>query len=92
MFTFFTPIFSFNLAAYLIQNSRLGFIEEKLGILGTYQPFLTRKRFQKINEDFLTELSKPRSDKYSYQHKPDKRFHKMLKEKNGDLHGHEKTF
>ena len=81
MLTLFTPILSFNLAAYFIQNNQLEFIEEKLRALGTHQPFLTRTRFQKINEDFLTQLSKPRADKHSYQHKPDKSFHKMLQEK-----------
>ena len=90
LLTIFTPVFTFNaelsgfdVGHFFIQADRLklklGFIEEKLGSLGTHQPFLTQSGLRKITQDFLVKVTKKR--KHGYQHKPDKYFNKLEKEK-----------
>ena len=95
MLTVFAPVFSVNLAQYFLQASQINleFVEEKLRSLGTHQPFLTKSRFQKINQNFLTDLAKPRHDKHTYrQHKPGKKFYKLQQEKLAVYNVMEKLF
>ena len=90
LLTICTPVFTFNeelsgfdAGLFFIQadrlNLKLGFLEEKLRSPGTHQPFLNQSGLRKITPDFLVKVTKKR--KHGYQHKPDKYFNELEKEK-----------